>query len=115
MNEVESRKDDRRNTPRFSVNIPLTIFVGERTIPGFARNVSDRAVYFHLDHGESETISSDFELELKLPPEVTYSTWCSIRCHARLIRKDITSPESIGIAAEILQYSIIREAGQIAD
>jgi hypothetical protein len=114
MNEAQSRKDDRRDGLRFSVNIPLTIFTGERAIPGYACHVSDKAVYFYLDPAESERIDRDFEMELRLPPEVTFTIWCSIRCHARLIRKDTTSTDSTGIAAEILSYSIVREAGPSA-
>jgi hypothetical protein len=98
---------ERRNTVRFSANVPLTIFIGERAIPAYTRDVSDRGVYFYLGTSDSELIDRDFEFTLNLPPEVTLSTWCSIQCRARVARKEFTPSELTGIAAEIIDYSLI--------
>jgi len=47
--------DRTRNTVRFSANVPLTIFIGERAIfPPIPRDVSDRGVYFYLGTSDSE-------------------------------------------------------------
>jgi hypothetical protein len=100
---------DRRERPRFSVNIPLTVYVGERAISACARNVSDRGVYFYLALSDSEAVERDFEFMLQLPPEVTSSTWCAIRGQGRLLRKEVISSEVAGMAAEILECSIVRE------
>lgn len=103
-------QNERRNRSRFSVNVPLTIFLGDRAVASYARDVSDRGVYFYLAVSDGEMIEGDFEFMLKLPPEVTFSSWCSIRCSARLVRKEFTTRDLTGIAAEILQYSILGEA-----
>lgn len=97
--------NERRRRPRFTLNAPLTIVMGNRTISGYTRNVSDRGVYFYLDP-DCHDIDDEFEFVLELPPDITLSNWCPIRCKGRLVRKDQTSSDLTGIAAEILQYSI---------
>jgi hypothetical protein len=99
---------ERRKWPRFAVSVPLVVVTGDHAISGYSRDVSDRGVYFYLNDSDSTKIDSDFEFLLKLPPEITFSTWSSIRGSARLVRKDPTPKDSTGIAAEILQYSIVR-------
>jgi hypothetical protein len=66
-------------------------------------------VYFYLDLTHSTLIDSDFEFLVKIPPEVTISTYCSIRGRGRLLRKENLSGNMTGIAAEILQYAILRD------
>ena len=102
--------DDRRERQRFGINVPLTVMIGQREIPGFTRDLSNRGVYFYLDMAESAPIGGDFEFLVELPPEITLSTCCSIRCQGHVVRTDDTSRQLTGIAAEILHYSIQREA-----
>ena len=102
--------DDRRERQRFGINAPLTVMIGQREIPGFTRDLSNRGVYFYLDMAESAPIGGDFEFMVELPPEITLSTCCSIRCLGHVVRTDNTSRQLTGIAAEILHYSIQREA-----
>jgi hypothetical protein len=91
------------------MNAPLTIFAKDREIPAYTRDLSNRGVYFYLTLTDGALIDHDFEFLVELPPEITLSTCCSIRCWAQLIRKEETSDIMTGIAAEILQYSILRE------
>ncbi|MGO9776844.1 MAG: PilZ domain-containing protein [Terracidiphilus sp.] len=102
--------DDRRERQRFGISAPITVIIGQREIPGFTRNLSNRGVYFYLDLTESAPISGDFEFMVELPPEITLSTCCTIHCLGHVVRTDDTSRQLTGIAAEILHYSIQREA-----
>lgn len=102
---------ERRQWPRFSLRVPVTVFVEDLALPAIARDVSDRGVYFHLRAAESEMIERDFDFLMKLPPEITFLSWCSIQGRGRVLRKDAGQEEVAGIAAEILHYSIVRESG----
>jgi PilZ domain len=101
--------NQRRGQPRFSFNVPVTIFIGGRTFAGYTKNVSDKGIYFYLGLEDSEIVDGDFEFVLEVPPEITLSIWCPIRCKGRLIRKEKAAKDLVGIAAKILQYSILRE------
>jgi hypothetical protein len=110
MNQNSATTNDRREGQRFSTNAPLTVLIGDREIPAFTRDLSNRGVYFYLSLSDSALIDCDFEFIVELPPEITLSTCCSIRCKGRLVRKETTSRDLTGIAAKILQYSILRES-----
>jgi hypothetical protein len=109
MTKSQATVNDRRRTQRFAVSVPLTVNIGERQVPGYTRDLSNRGVYFYLALSESKLIDSDFEFLVDLPPEITLSTFCRIRCSGRLLRRENASTEMAGIAAEILKYSIVRE------
>jgi hypothetical protein len=109
MNENLTRENDRRGRQRFSMNAPLTVFVGDREISAYTRDLSNRGVYFFLDLADGDLIDREFEFLVDLPPEITLSTNCSIRCQGRLVRKENTLQNMTGVAAEILKYSILRE------
>jgi len=100
---------DRRQRRRFGISAPLTIFIGRREIPGFTRDLSNLGVYFFLDMVGKAPIDGDFEFLIELPPEVTLSTCCFVRCMGQVIRTDKASKQLTGVAARILRYSIERE------
>jgi hypothetical protein len=102
-------ENDRRQSLRFCTNAPLTVFVGDREIPAYTRDLSNRGVYFFLALSDSVFIEPDFEFTVDLPPEITLSTCCSIRCRGKLVRKENTAKNLTGIAAQILEYSILRD------
>ena len=110
MTSKSKTVNERRKRQRFGINAPLTVMIGQREIPGFTRDLSNRGVYFYLDMAENAPIGGDFEFMVELPPEITLSTCCSIRCLGHVVRTDHTSRQLTGIAAEILHYSIQREA-----
>ncbi len=110
MNSNSTSVNDRRERQRFEINAPLTVIAGKREIFGYTRDLSNRGVYFFLEKSAGSPLGGDFEFLVELPPEVTLSTCCSIRCQGRVVRKDHTSRQMTGIAAEILHYSIQREA-----
>jgi hypothetical protein len=100
---------DMRARQRFGISVPLTVMIGQREIPGFTRDLSNRGVYFYLDQADSELIGREFEFLVELPPEITLSTCCLIRGQGRVVRMDHTSSQYAGIAAEILHYSMQRD------
>jgi hypothetical protein len=110
MVRMNSNQDERRIRQRFSINAPLTLLVGDRQIPAYTRNLSNRGVYFYLGLCDGELVDLDFEFVVELPPEITLSTCCRIQCRGRVVRKEKTADNLTGVAAEILDYSILRQA-----
>lgn len=102
--------NDRRRIQRFRVRAPLTVFAGDREIPAYTRDLSNRGVYFYLAPDDSQLLELDFDFLVELPPEITLSTFCRIRCHGRTLRKEKTLMSLTGVAAEIVDYSILNEA-----
>ena len=101
--------EDRRQRRRFGINAPLTVFIGRREIPGFTRDLSNLGVYFYLDLAGKTPIDGNFEFLIELPPEITLSTCCFVRCTGQVVRTDRDSMQLTGIAARILNYSSERE------
>lgn len=101
--------DDRRGRPRFSINAPVTITIGAAEIPAYTRDLSSRGLYFYVTSAQDLSVGQDLDLLIKLPPEVTLSTCCLIRCRGRLVRIEDTSTDLTGIGAEIIQFSILGE------
>jgi hypothetical protein len=99
---------------RFGINAALTMKMGRREIPGFTRDISNRGVYFYLDVAESAPLGGNFEFVVELPPEVTLSTCCFIRCEGRVVRTERASGQLTGVAAEILHYSFQENAAACA-
>jgi hypothetical protein len=99
---------EKRERQRIRVNVPMTIFVGDREIPAFTRDLNNLGVYFYLALADGLLIDHEFEFVITLPPEITLSTCCRIRCSARLMRREETSMDLKGIGARILDYSIYR-------
>jgi hypothetical protein len=110
MSQNLATEPDRRAIQRFSLNAPLTIMIGDHKIPAYTRDMSNRGVYFYLALSDSKLIDCDFEFIVELPPEITLSTSCRIQCKGRVIRKEETSVNLAGISAQILDYSILKEA-----
>jgi hypothetical protein len=105
---------ERRVTRRFKVLAPMTLTIGDREVSAYTRDLSNRGAYFYLAFAQSALIDLDFEFVVELPPEITLSTGCRIQCRARLLRKEKTSRSLSGIAAEILDYSILGQAASTA-
>lgn len=106
--------NDRRRIERFKVNAPLTVIVGDREIPAYTRDLSNQGVYFYLAPDDSRILERDFEFLVELPPEITLSTSCRIRCRGLALRRENTLMSLTGVAAKILDYSILKEAAPTA-
>jgi len=112
MTEDFAMTNDRRGSQRFKISAPLTVIAGEREIAAYTRDLSNRGVYFYLTSADSGLVDGDFEFMIEMPSEITLTSSCRIRCKGKLIRKEMTSKNltGAGIAAEILDYSILRDA-----
>ena len=112
VHDTTNTTSERRSSQRFKISAPLTVVVGENEIPAYTRDLSNRGVYFYLTLPDSTLIDLDFEFLIEMPSEITLSTSCRIRCRGKLVRKEVTSRNltGAGIAAEILDYSISRDA-----
>ena len=122
LNEAVCMTDDltsaneRRGSQRFRISAPLTVIAGDHEISAYTRDLSNRGVYFYLSLADSALVDRDFEFLIEMPSEITLSSSCRIRCRGKLIRKEMTSRNltGAGIAAEILDYSILRDAATVA-
>jgi hypothetical protein len=76
--------------------------------------LSNRGVFFHLDPADIAMLGGVFEFSVELPPEITLSTCCMVQSLGRVVRTERISGQLTGIAAEILDYSIQREASACA-
>jgi hypothetical protein len=115
MTENLATIKERRERPRFRVNLPLTVFVGDREIPAYTRDFSNLGVFFYLAPEDGTSIDCEFEFVAELPPEITHSTCiCRIRCCASLVRREDTRKGLMGIGARVLDYSILREGMEFA-
>jgi hypothetical protein len=108
--------NDRRVNQRVKARVPITLFAGESEISAYSRDLSNRGVYFYVDLLDSALIEGNIEFLVEFPAEFTLSTSCRVRCRGRLVRKERTSRNfaEIGIAAEILNYSILGETFPLA-
>jgi len=75
---------------------------------GLYPDLSNQGVYFYLASADEFPIDTDFDFEVGLPPEITLSTCCRIKCRGHAVRSE-KSRNLTGIAAQILEYSIQRE------
>jgi hypothetical protein len=112
MTEDFAASNDRRGSQRFRISAPLTVIAGEREISAFTRDLSNRGVYFYLSLADSALLDRDFEFTIEMPSEITLTSNCRIRCRGKLVRKEMTSRNltGAGVAAEILDYAILRDA-----
>lgn len=92
---------ERRVGQRFSFNLPVTlrdVAAGTEGV-GFTQDVSSRGVFFFTDMPVSP--SSDIELTVKMPSEITLGESMRVRCKARVLRvvgpaaRGLTSPAPI--------------------
>ncbi|MGD0736118.1 MAG: PilZ domain-containing protein [Terracidiphilus sp.] len=115
--EIQDRKivEKRRGTQRFRVNAPLTVILQGRKVSAFTRDLSNHGMYFYMASADSMYVEGEFEFLVELPPEITLSTCCRIRGQARVMRKENMSRSltGMGVGAEILDYSILRETRSI--
>jgi hypothetical protein len=116
MTEEFPAANERRDSQRFRISAPLTVIAGDHEISAFTRDLSNRGVYFYLALSDSALIDRDFEFLIEMPSEITLTSNCRIRCRGRLVRKEATSKNltGAGVAAEILDYSILRDAAPSA-
>lgn len=102
--------ENRRETNRFPVQVPLAVTIGDDAVQGYTRDLGNRGMYFYLSLPESAHLDLEFDCMVELPPEITLSTCCRIRCRARVLRREHTPWDMTGIAAAIIDYTILRDS-----
>ncbi len=110
---------ERRTARRYDLSLPVSIRLPitrePRSHNGQTRDISTRGVYFMMQNELAPGTELDFTLTL--PAEITRGTEVFVRAHGRVVRVDKRtddSHESIGVAAVIERYDIIRGEGSRA-
>jgi len=104
---------ERRTARRYDLSLPVLIRLPINREPGShngqTRDISTRGVYFILN--KDMTPGTELDFTLTLPAEITRGTEVFVRAHGRVVRVDKRHDEeheSVGIAAVIERYDIIR-------
>jgi c-di-GMP-binding flagellar brake protein YcgR len=109
---MTERRLARRYDLSLPVNIRLPISRESRSHSGHTRDISTRGVYFVTQKELSPGTEIDFTLTL--PAEITRGTEVFVRAHGRVVRLDKRveeDQETVGVAAVIERYDIIRGEG----
>ena len=109
MTRTSGISNERRVRQRFTTNAPVILTLGACEVSAFTRDLSSRGLYFYVASAEGFSIGQKLDILVKLPPEITLSSLCQIRCQGRLVRIEGASNDLTGIAAEILHYSFLGE------
>jgi hypothetical protein len=109
---------ERRTARRYDLSLPVSVRMPVNREPGAhsgqTRDISTRGVYFTVQRDMNPGTELDFTLTL--PAEITRGTEVLVRAHGRVIRVDKRRDddhETIGIAAVIERYDIIRGEGAL--
>jgi hypothetical protein len=110
---------ERRLARRYDLSLPVNVRLPINREPGThngqTRDISTRGVYFTMQKDLAPGTEVDFTLTL--PAEITRGTEVFVRAHGRVVRVDKQeedTAETIGVAAVIERYDIIRgEVSQI--
>ena len=107
---------ERRMARRYDLSLPVNVRLPINREPGShngqTRDISTRGVYFTMPKELAPGMEVDFTLTL--PAEITNGTEVFVRAHGRVVRVDKRRDEeheSIGVAAVIERYDIIRGEG----
>ncbi|HUJ82566.1 MAG TPA: PilZ domain-containing protein [Candidatus Acidoferrales bacterium] len=109
---MTERRMARRYDLSLPVNIRMPINREPRSQSGQTRDISTRGVYFTLANDLAPGTEVDFTLTL--PTEITRGAEVFVRAHGRVVRVDKRLDdmhETIGVAAVIERYDIIRGEG----
>jgi hypothetical protein len=109
---MTERRMARRYDLSLPVNVRLPINRELGSHSGHTRDISTRGVYFMMHKELSPGTELDFTLTL--PAEITRGTEVFVRAHGRVVRVDRRRDddhETIGVAAVIERYDIIRGEG----
>jgi PilZ domain len=110
---MTERRMARRYDLSLPVNVRLPITRESASHRGQTRDISTRGVYF-TTHRELTT-GTEVDFTLTLPPEITHGSEVFVRAHGRVVRIDKRRDENfetIGVAAVIERYDIIRGEGK---
>jgi PilZ domain len=107
---------ERRMARRYDLSLPVQIRMPltreSGSHRGHTRDISTRGVYFTMENDLAPGAELDFTLTL--PPEITRGSEVFVRAHGRVVRVDKRmddEPSTVGVAAVIERYDIIRGEG----
>ena len=107
---------ERRLARRYDLSLPMNVRLPINREPGShsgqTRDITTRGVYFILQ--KDLPTGTELDFTLTLPTEITRGTEVFVRAHGRVVRVDKREDdghETIGIAAIIERYDIIRGEG----
>ncbi len=107
---------ERRTARRYDLSLPVNVRLQVNREPGLqggqTRDISTRGVYFTTQ--KDLTPGAEVDFTLTLPAEITRGTEVFVRAHGRIVRVDKRRDEdheTIGVAAVIERYDIIRGEG----
>ncbi len=115
---------ERRMARRYDLSLPVNVSLpieneteeavetGALSHSGQTRDISTRGVYFTMQNELAPGAEVDFTLTL--PPEITRGNEVLVRAHGRVVRVDKRDEQdlpSVGVAAIIERYDIIRGEG----
>jgi hypothetical protein len=107
---------ERRTARRYDLSLPVNVRLQVNRESGLqggqTRDISTRGVYFTTQ--KDLTPGSEVDFTLTLPAEITRGTEVFVRAHGRVVRVDKRRDEdheTIGVAAVIERYDIIRGEG----
>ena len=104
---------ERRAARRYDLSLPVIIRIPVdkeiRTRNGKTRDISTRGLYFTID--QDLAAGAELDITLTLPAEITRGTEVLVRAQGKVVRVERRSDdghETIGVAAVIERYDIIR-------
>jgi len=104
---------ERRTARRYDLSLPVHVRIPLTREPashtGQTRDISTRGVYFTV--GKELSPGTELDFTLTLPAEITRGTEVFVRAHGKVVRVEKRSDdghETIGVAAVIERYDIIR-------
>ncbi|HZQ91840.1 MAG TPA: PilZ domain-containing protein [Terriglobales bacterium] len=105
------KPDEKRRSPRFSVEVPVTVRVqngGVHEQSSKTRDISERGIFLYSD---SELVpGAEMELVVMLPPELTNGSSAWVCCQARVVRvEDPGADGMFGVAAVMERYAVLPE------
>ena len=107
---------ERRMARRYDLSLPVNVRLPINQEAGIqggqTRDISTRGVYFTMQQDLAPGTEVDFTLTL--PAEITRGAEVFVRAHGRVVRVDKQheeDPDSVGVAAIIERYDIIRGEG----
>jgi hypothetical protein len=103
---------ERRCGQRFQLNLPLTIHVGEKAVPGFTQDVSSRGLFLYTEANLAE--GATVELTFTMPSEITLGESMRVRGHGRVLRTDSSQAgprTGVAVLLDSYQYLASLESG----
>jgi hypothetical protein len=101
------RPEERRATERFEQRIPIMLLAQGRRVSAFTRDLSARGVFFYVPASDNQIIGKELEFVVEFPPSITLCTSLRARCTGKVLRKQTTTAQETGVAAQIYRYDFL--------